>query len=270
MPIIQTNQQINWESFVNAAKSATTTYVNDWIINTYIRVGTVDGPTAKVPRGGLESRTAIDLSVLLRSVLVQVPGISSQITDEFAKQVWRTWKQWYQECEIFIPMAFPAFAAYPGLYAALTPMLIGFPFVLGFAPTGNKCLNPILKQKLIKIAQDLAQTAHPQSHHATPHVFNRNNVAAGSWKSGAAHTFQQANTGYNANPNAPASELTPQKAMENYADWFEDYLSGWKRGANIVNLLGEGPIPTYSPITPIGSVVNGKLRGERVLTGRFG
>lgn len=276
MPINQTNQQINWESFVNAAKSATIIYVNDWIVNTYIRVGVVNGSIARVPCGGLESRTPIDFAASLRLALVNIPGVSFQIAEDFAKQVWGTWKQWYQECEIFIPVAFLSFAAYPGPYAALTPMPMGVPFVLGFAPTRNKQLNPVLKQKLVKVAQDLPQTVNTQSHQASPQAFNRNNVAAGSWKSGAARTFQQANVGFNANPNAQPNAqvtgLTPQKAMEDYADWFEERLEFWKMSARIGNLLGEGPVPSFNPTASVlvGPVVNGTLRGERVLSGRFG
>jgi hypothetical protein len=270
MSMIQRNQQINWESYVNAAKGTTITYINDWIAKTYIRVGTVNGSVARVPPGGLESRTTIDLSVLLRSALMQIPGAPAQFTDEFARQVWRTWKQWYQEVELFLPVAFPTFAAYPGRYAPLTPATQGYLFVLAFMPTQNKCLNPILKQKLIKVTQDFAQNITTQSHQINSYGFNKNDVAAGGWKGNDTQNIQQVNAGYKATPNAPASNLTPQKAMENYADWFNETLNFWKNSASISNLLGEGPIPSFNGVTNlIGPVVKGTLKGERVLTGRF-
>lgn len=277
MSMIQRNQQINWENFINTAKGVTIMYLNDWIVNAYIRVGTVNGTTAKVPAGGLESRTALDFSVSLRSALAQIPGVSPQVTDEFAKQVWRTWKQWYQELVLFIPTAFPMFAAYPGPYAPLQPGVANFPFILAFAPfTKNKKLNPILKQKLIKIAQDFAQAANTPNYHANPYAFNGKNGAVDNWKSsGIAQTTYQGNAGYKASPNVPppppTGGLTLLNAMENYADWFEERLDFWKCGAGVVNLFGEGPVPSFNPSISIlaGPVSNGRLRGEKVLTARF-
>lgn len=268
MPVIQRNLQINWENFVDVAKRTTTTYINDWIRNTYIRVGMVEGPMARVPSGGLESRTTIDFAVSLRTALAQIPGVSSYLAEEFSKQVWRTWKQWYQEDDWLIPLAFPMFAAYPSHYAPPTAAP-GSPYFLG-SSNRLKSLNPLLKQKLLIIAQGLPQTMNAPSYHANPYVDNQKNVAAGGWKGGAEQSLTQFNGGYKTTPtSAPAPELSPVKAMENYANWFDEQLTRWKAGAMIVNLLGEGPVPAFNPLANIlfGPVVHGKLRGEKVLTG---
>jgi hypothetical protein len=74
-------------------------------------------------------------------------------------------------------------------------------------------------------------------------------------------------------PAAKAAIGTPDPAMKALADWVDSSFQDWKAQAMLVNVMGQGPVPTFAPpYVPVGPVIMGNVMsaGPVFAGARFG
>ena len=139
--------------------------VRDWIQNSYVTGGLINGPDCALPSGTLRGDVTFD-DRIKRAVLA-VPGLPVEsVADEFASGLRRAWDQWFKSYSAVWPGAFPAFAAFPGPIAPPMPPVGPRPLALGASPgmlelTSSKLYNNLAPRIQRQVARLSSTTANP-------------------------------------------------------------------------------------------------------------
>jgi hypothetical protein len=67
-------------------------------------------------------------------------------------------------------------------------------------------------------------------------------------------------------PQAKTGGIVVEKAIKGLADWVDASFREWKARAEVVGVLGKGPVPSYAPpYVPVGPVSAGDIHGGGAL-----
>ena len=113
---------MDWNTIAKASQDAFREGVNEWIGRARIRGGRVNGPSAHLTPGSLVSDGNIESKVVQKLIGSQVPA---EISRALAKELAAAWNDWAAGFQIYIPSAYPSFAAFPGPVAPPTPAATG-------------------------------------------------------------------------------------------------------------------------------------------------
>lgn len=134
------------DKVADAARDSFVEGVGDWIAESRIQGGEVQGPDARLGPGSLTSTHCFEprmMSSLRRA------GADPAVASRLARELWGAWSAWAEGFQVQLPGAFPTLAAVPGPVAPPTPPARGvIPISLGMSTGEMRLSAPILSSNL--------------------------------------------------------------------------------------------------------------------------
>ena len=137
---------MDWGAIVKASQEAFRVAVNEWINGARVQGGTVRGPSAVLTPGSIVSKVSIESRML--QILEPSRAAPREIFAALAKVLASAWNEWAGGFQIQLPKAYPAFAAFPGNRAPLTPSVAAAPLSQGSSSGEAGLKAPSLANKL--------------------------------------------------------------------------------------------------------------------------
>jgi hypothetical protein len=227
---------VNWDRIVKAARESFREGVNEWISRATIQGGRVSGPDGEIPPGAFVSTVQFEPKIVQA---LTAAGAPPPVAAGLAGELWSAWKAWSDGFGVNLPGAFPKLAAVPGPVA---PPSRGTPFALskGYSAGESRLSSTVLAQNLLRALGPNVKTGMGSAGNAEARTLN--------W----AYTLRRPAT----------SSADMHQALQALADWVDSSFQEWKKLAQVVGVMGKGPIPSYAPpYVPVGPVVVGDIQG---------
>lgn len=174
----------SWEKITDAARTAFRKGVNDWLEQSRIRGGNVQGPNASLMPGSLMSLHQFEPHLL---TAIRTAGADPPVAQSLARELWGAWKAWADGFQIQLPGAFPTLGAFPGPQAPPTPAARGvIPLGQGMSAAEVRLKAPTLSMSLKRAVPGAQGTAGRQAGAALDKLARWVDDAFKQWK-GSAH-----------------------------------------------------------------------------------